>query len=159
MNHPVDNDIPPFDDAVREREWQAQEHAMRRERLRLDAINDDARTRRYRLLARALREPLPDALPVDFAQRMAARIAIGPLRQPQAGTRFEFMLITALATLLVLATGIVTAIYGSAWLSAISAVLPAGATRWLLIFASCIGVSWLLGLGLGQRHPHGRPLL
>ena len=62
MSHPV----PPFDDA-HEREWQAQEHALQAERLGLDPAGDNARVRRYRLLARALRQPLPETLPGDFA--------------------------------------------------------------------------------------------
>ena len=78
MNH----DLPPFDDAAREREWQAQEHALRAERLGLDPAAGDARVRRYRLLARALREPMPDALPADFAQRMAAQVAAAPAQRP-----------------------------------------------------------------------------
>lgn len=148
MNQHIDprpnNDIlPPFDDASREREWLAQESAMRRERLHLDSAGDDARERRYRLIARALREPPHEGLPADFAQRMAARVAIAPA----AATRFEFVLTIALAVALLTAAGVVTAIYGSAWLPSFSALLPAPrapANGWLLAFAGCLGASWLL---------------
>lgn len=157
MNRHID-DIPPFDDASHEREWLAQESAMRRERLQLDPINDDARTRRYRLLARALREPLPHALPVDFAQQLAGRVAASPAaRSVTSGTRFEFTLLLALATVLVVAAGAVVAMYGDAWLSSFVAILPAphaSATRWLLALIGCLGASWLLGQW--QRHAEGR---
>jgi hypothetical protein len=105
MNQHID-DIPPFGDASHEREWLAQESAMRRERLHLDPAGDDARGRRYRLLARALREPPQDSLPADFAARVAARAAAAPA----SALRFEFVLMTALATVLAIAAGVVTAI-------------------------------------------------
>lgn len=149
MNHPNDDGMPPFDDAAREREWLAQESAMRRERLHLDPAGDDARSRRYRLLARTLREPLPDGLPADFAIRMATRVAA----TPTSTLRFEFVLMIALAIALVIAATAVTAIYGSAWLPSFSALLPAPqapASGWLLTLAGCLGVSWLLGQW--QRH-------
>src|SRR6185503_17201786 len=72
MNH----DLPPFDDPAREREWLAQERALDAERRGLAPAGDNARVRRYRLLARALREPMPVALPADFARRMAAQAAV-----------------------------------------------------------------------------------
>ena len=154
MNHPSDDNIPPFDDTASEREWLVQERAMRRERLQLDSINDDARTRRYRLLARALREPLPDALPVDFAQRLAERVTASPAaRRVISGTRFEFALLLALATVLAVAAGVVVAMYGNTWLPSFMTILPtphAPAARWLLALAGCLGTSWLLGQW--QRH-------
>ena len=151
MNQHIDDDIPPFDEVSHEREWLAQESAMRRERLHLDPAGDDARSRRYRLLARALREPLPDGLPADFAQQLAARVAA-----PPANTlRFESVLVIALVVTLVIAAAGVTVIYGSAWLPSFSAILPAPqapASRWLLAFAGCLGASWLLGQWQPRRH-------
>ncbi|GAA0887660.1 hypothetical protein [Rhodanobacter soli] len=144
----IDDHIPPFDDAAHEREWLAQERAMQRERLQLDPAGDDARSRRYRLLARALREPLPDALPADFAQQLVARVAAAPARRTTSGTGFEATLTLALATVLAVAAGVVVAIYGGAWLPSFVALLPpphAPATRWLLALAGCLGASWLLG--------------
>jgi hypothetical protein len=152
MNQHIDDDIPPFDDTASEREWLAQESAMRRERLHLDHAADDARSRRYRLLARALREPMPDGLPADFATRVAARVAASPA----PSMRFEFALMIALVIALVIAAAAVTTIYGSAWLPSFSAILPAPqapASRWLLALAGCLGVSWLLGQW--QRHVQG----
>jgi hypothetical protein len=149
----IDDHIPPFDDAAHEREWLVQERAMQRERLQLDPAGDDARSRRYRLLARALREPLPDALPADFAQQLVARVAAAPARRTTSGARFESMLTLALATVLAVAAGVVVAIYGGAWLPSFVTLLPtphAPATRWLLALAGCLGASWLLGQW--QRH-------
>ena len=153
MNQHIDDDIPPFDDAACEREWLVQESAMRRERLHLDPTGDDARSRRYRLLARALREPLPDGLPADFAQQVATRAAASPKVVP----RIEVVLMIALFVALVIAAGGATVIYGSAWLPSFSAILPAPhapASRWLLALAGCLGVSWLLGQW--QRHAQER---
>jgi hypothetical protein len=152
----INDHIPPFDDAAHEREWLAQENAMRRERLQLDPAGDDARSRRYRLLARTLREPLPDALPADFARQLAAQVAARPDRRAASGTRFEFALMLALAILLAVVTGVVVAIYGDAWLPSFVTLLPtphAPTTRWLLALAGCLGASWLLGLW--QRHAEG----
>ncbi len=144
----TDDHIPAFDDAAREHEWLAQERALRRERLQLDPAGDDARSRRYRLLARVLREPPGETLPADFAQRVAERAAAASTRQGAPGPRFEFVLMLALATALIVAAGMVTMIYGSAWLPSFRAVLPAPhtpATGWLLILAGCLGASWLIG--------------
>ena len=149
----IDDHIPPFDDAAHEREWLAQERAMQRERLQLDPTGDDARSRRYRLLARALREPWPDALPTDFAQQLVARGAAAPTRRTTSGMGFESTLTLALATVLAVAAGVVVASYGGAWLPSFVTLLPtphAPATRWLLALAGCLGASWLLGLW--QRH-------
>ena len=156
MNQHLDDPIPPFDDPAHEREWLAQERAMRRERLQLDPAGDDARSRRYRLLARALREPLPDALPADFAQQLAARVATIPVRRAASGSSFESTLTLALAIALVVAAAVVVVIYGSTWLPSFAALLPtphAPATRWLLMLAGCLGASWLLGRW--QQHIHG----
>lgn len=155
----IDGHIPPFDDAAHEREWLAQEGAMRRERLQLDPAGDDARSRRYRLLARALREPLPDALPADFAQQLAARVAAAPARRGAPGRSFESTLTLALAIALAVTAIVVVAIYGSTWLPSFVTLLPpphAPAIRWLLALAGCLGASWLLGLW--QRHARAQEL-
>lgn len=157
MNHDIDDTILPFADAAREREWLAQEQAIRRERLHLDPAQDDPRTRRYRLLARALREPPQDTLPADFARHIAAQVNARPIRQPLAGTHLELVLTFMLGIIFLLAAGAVTVIYGSAWLPSINTALPVpepSAIRWLLAFAGCIGTSWLLGTW--QQRGHGR---
>jgi hypothetical protein len=149
----IDDHIPPFDDAAQEREWLAQESAMRRERLQLDPAGDDASSRRYRLLARTLREPLPDALPADFARQVAARIAPVPARRVASDGSLESMLTLALGIALVVAAAAVAAIYGSTWLPSFVTLLPSphsAAIHWLLALAGCLGASWLVG----QWQPH-----
>ena len=156
MNHDIDDTIPPFDDVAREHEWLLQERAMRRERLHLDPAGDDAKASRYRMLARALRQPLQESLPPDFARHMAT-LATGRTAKPLSGTRFELVLTTFLVIVFGLAAGWATVIYGKAWLPSISAALPAPdplAIRWLLAFAGCIGMSWLLGSWQQHRHGH-----
>lgn len=139
-----------------EREWQAQEHGLRAERLRLDSTGDDAEVRRYRLLARTLRKPLPDTLPVDFASRVAARVTAPPPLAASASGRFESILLATLAALLVVCAGVVLARDGQAWVPAIRATLPAvdpRDLRWLMAFAGCLGLSWLLWQGPPRRKP------
>lgn len=154
MNH--EHDLPPFDDPAQEREWQAQERALQAERRGLDPAADDARVRRYRLLARTLREPMPDALPADFARQMAARVATAPAQRHAADSRFESTLVSVLAVVLLVAGSMMLAVYGSTWLPAFRSLLPATgspATSLLLALGGCLGASWLLGLW--QRHVHG----
>ena len=144
MNHET-NDIPRFEDPLREREWLLQEHAMRREQLHLDPAGDDARSQRYRLLARALRTAPAPELPPDFAQRMSALVSTpAPRRAP--AMRFESVLTTTLAGLLLLTAVAVTIIYGAAWWPSFQALLPApAAAQWWLALLACLGISWLVG--------------
>lgn len=151
-----DDPILPFGDPAHESEWLAQERALRRERLQLEPAGDDARSRRYRLVARVLREPLSAALPADFAQQLAARVAAAPARRPASATPFEFALMLVPAIALVVATAAVVAMYGDTWLPYITTILPAAhapITRWLLTLAGCLGASWLLEQR--QRHLPG----
>jgi hypothetical protein len=130
-----------------EREWQAQEHARQAERLGLDSTNDDAGVGRYRLLARTLRQPLPDTLPIDFARRVAARAAAPRAMAAPSSGRFESILLAALAGVLITSAGVVLARDGQAWLLPIRAALHVAdpqQLRWLLAFVGCLGWSWLL---------------
>ncbi|MEO9077708.1 MAG: hypothetical protein ABI268_00215 [Rhodanobacter sp.] len=143
-----ENHIPAFDDDAHEREWLAQEAAMRRERLQLDPAGDDARNQRYRLIARSLRQPLPESLPADFAQQLAARAGAVPSPAVSSAASLESRLILALSTTLAIAAIAVIAIYGNTWLPSFAALAPNPqdpAMRWLLALAGCLGASWLLG--------------
>ena len=154
MNH--DHELPPFDDPAHEREWQAQERALQSERRGLPSSADDARLRRYRLLARTLRAPMPVALPADFAQRMAAQAVDTSARRRAGDTRLESTLASALAVMLLVAGGVVLADYGGAWLPTFRNLLPASgtpATGWLLALGACLGGTWLLGLW--RQHARG----
>lgn len=120
------------------REWQAQERALQAERLHLS--DTDPRLGSYRAIARALRQPLPDGLPADFARALAARLGRAPL-----DTRVEQILLRGLVMLFGLSSAVVAAIYGQAWLPAILAVLPASspnAMHWLLAVGACVAMSW-----------------
>ena len=72
---------------IDEREWQMQERALREERFGA-AAGDDPGIAAYRHVARALREPLPDALPSDFAEAIAAQAARLPVRGESALERW-----------------------------------------------------------------------
>ncbi|MDO1527580.1 hypothetical protein QMK61_01940 [Fulvimonas sp. R45] len=148
--------LPPFDDDAREREWQAQERALQAERHGLDPAGDDVRQQRYRLLARALRQPPDAALPADFAARVAARLETAATAPAPVGRRPESVLLTALVGAFAVAAAVVLVRYGPAWLPAFRTLSPAGdpqALRWLLALAGCLGLSWLLGQG-PRRLPH-----
>ncbi|MEP6897215.1 MAG: hypothetical protein ABI870_01680 [Rhodanobacter sp.] len=145
MIHDINDDIHPFDDPAREREWLAQENAMRRQRLQLDPCSDDARTQRYRLLAHVLRQPSSECLPADFARRVAAQI--GATRQPSLNTPFELGLIISLyIALLVALVVVLVPDSGQWWRSLVALPLPAmSSLRLLFALAGCIAVTWLLG--------------
>ena len=148
MNLHTDDDVPPFDDPAHEREWLAQERARHCELLQHDRVGDDARNQRYRLLARALRAPLRETLPAQFAKRVAARAAAVPAKRVLADSRFEFVLTLALGLVLIVAAGTIMTIYAGTWLPAFGALLPAPqapARGWLLALAGCVGASWLCG--------------
>lgn len=140
MKHDTDH-IPCFDDPAEEREWLLQESAMRRERLHLDDAGDNARSARYRLLTRALRAPSSYDLPPDFAAQVSAKTALyGPTMA------LERVLTITLIGVLVLAAIIVTCLYGAAWWPAFKALIPPStASRWWLVLAGCLGLSWALG--------------
>lgn len=128
---------------------------MRRERLHLDPAGDDARSQRYRLLARALRRAPADALPADFAQLMGARVSNSTLGQMPAMT-FERVLTTTLACVLLLAAVTVTVLYGATWWPSFEVLLPApAAAQWLLALLGCLGLSWLLGVWSRWASPAG----
>ncbi len=135
-----------FDDPLREREWLLQEQAMRRERLQLDPAGDDARSRRYRLLARALRSVPTGALPADFARQMSTLVG-APVPPRRSATQLESVLATGLGGVLGLAAAVVTLIYGATWWPSFKAVLPApAAMQWALALLGCLCLSWLLGV-------------
>ena len=125
----------------RDHEWLAQERALQDERAGVTTTNDPL-VARYRVIAHALRQPLPDALPADFAQKLAAQVQHAPL-----DTRVEQGLMRALVTLLALSGAVVAALYGQSWWSAIAALLPLSsgvAINWAVALAACVGASWLV---------------
>ena len=144
MNHLFDNDP----------EWLAQERALQDER-RDAAGSEDPLQARYRQVARALRQPLPHALPDDFAARVAA-LAAAEARDGAVDTAVEQRLVRALVALLGLSAAMVAALYGQQWLQAILAVLPGVAFNWTLALLACVGLSWSFERLRGHRLPHGQ---
>jgi hypothetical protein len=141
MNH----DIPPFDDPASEREWQAQERAMRAERLGLDANRDDARVLRYRLITRALRQPPVEALPADFAQQVASLATrTRKLAEPPGESRRDATWLAVAAGSFSAAGAATVVLYPQAWQLAWPTPAPQ-TLHWSLLLGGCLGLSWLLG--------------
>ncbi|MFT3897766.1 MAG: hypothetical protein QM719_08730 [Thermomonas sp.] len=147
MNKPADR----FD----EREWRLQERALREERLHA-GDGGDAEVAAYRRIVRALREPLPDALPPDFAMRMAARAARPPVRG-EAGP--ERWLMRALVAAFAASALYVVASQGGQWLRATLDLLPVADAmslrNWGLALGACVAMTWALGR---WRDPFGHAM-
>lgn len=125
-------------DPFNEREWQAQERASQDERA--GATTPDPLAARYRLIARALQQPMSVELPSDFAERLGAQVAQGG-----GEGQLERILILVLLVLMAGSAMIVAAWYGETWLQAILAVLPSSsiALQWGAALAVCVGANWL----------------
>lgn len=125
---------------VDEREWQAQERALHDAREGLPG--NDPLALRYRAVVDALRAPLPDMLPPDFAAQVAARVHGAPL-----DARLEGSLVRTLVTLLGLSGAVTAAIYGRQWLPAILEPLQldtASALNWALALGACMALNWMV---------------
>jgi hypothetical protein len=133
--------IHEYNDKARidEREWQAQERAF--QDARTGTPSTDPLAARYRAVAEALRAPLPELLPPDFAARVAAQVRHAPL-----DARFEGTLVRTLTTLLGLSGAATAALYGRQWLPAILGPLQldsASALNWALALGACVAITWL----------------
>jgi hypothetical protein len=135
------------DERIDEHEWRAQERALHEERAGA-VVGDDPLLAGYRQVARALRQPLPDPPPADFARSVAMRVAT---TQASPDMRLEQGLLRALSLLLAVSAIAAMALYGGEWLRAFAALLPppaAGsvatglALNWTLALAACLGLSW-----------------
>lgn len=138
MNH--DPRFPlPDDDA---HEWSAQERALAEERAGLAPEQGEPQLRSYRLVARALAQPLDEQLPPDFARRVARQAA--KAARP-ADTRLERDLLVLLAVAMALAALASTVLYGTQWLPSLDqgALGVLLAKPWAWILAACLGLSRL----------------
>ena len=135
------------------RDWQAQERALHDERIGA-ALGDDPLQAHYRRVARALRQPLPHALPDDFAIRVAARARLRAAHAPP-DLRIEQRLVRALVAVLALSAAVAVAWYGQQWLHAIAALLPGAAMNWTLALMACVGLSWSFDLLHRREKLHG----
>ena len=134
-----------------EREWQAQERALREVRDGPGMPSEDSAVAQYRDIANALRQPPHATLPADFAASVA-RIAAGRAPVPAGETRFEQVLVRVLAALFVLSALLAFGIYGGRLLAMLQAATDAGGLRWVLGLATCIGLSWSLDWMRRQWH-------
>jgi hypothetical protein len=125
-----------------EREWQAQEAAIKAERLG-SAHELGASSADYLAVARALRQPLEVNLPDDFARRVAALAAsYRPVAEIESG--LERRLLIALAVVLGIAALVATMVYGGSWWGAsISLVSQLGkpSMAWMSSLLACIALS------------------
>lgn len=141
MNHDHTPQDPLSD--PEQREWLAQERAWRDERAG-KAPDEDPVAASYRTLMHALRTPVPDALPADFARRVAAQVAKPATVDTRLEQQFQRLLLTALA----LAALAACAVYGGDWLRASVAALPlldrATTVNWAAALAACLGLSWAM---------------
>jgi len=135
-----------FENEREQREWDAQEAALRAERSG-SAAAGDAEFAQYRFIARALRTPQLDAIPHDFAAETAARA----LREQRiANEAVEVWLGRGFIALLLLAGAVALRVYGGESLLGFSFSVPDGATPgiqsvvgWSFAVAACIGITSL----------------
>jgi len=129
-----------------DREWEAQERALQEERARGAATHPGAETsdgalvRSYRVLARALRRPVQEGLPPDFAAEVA-RMA-RERQQKAMRASVESRVVRALGAALIAAIAVFSVMNGAAWLSLVD--LDSTAVQWLLTAAGCVGLATLL---------------
>ena len=140
-----------FDTEREQREWDAQESALRAERAGAAGTAGSADVAQYRLVARALRSPPLDALPNDFAARVAASVE---RRSRGANESVELWLERGLVALLLLAGAASLIVYNGDWLRELSFSVPERAAfavqtivSWSLAIAACVGVSSAFALG------------
>jgi hypothetical protein len=131
-----------FENEREQREWDAQESALRAERTGGRIGGPGAAE--YRLIARALRTPALDPLPSDFAARTAARALRA---QRIANETVEVWLERGLVALLLVAGAAALLAYRDS-LPELSFSVPAAAAvgiqsvlGWSFAVAACIGLS------------------
>ena len=141
-----------------EREWLAQENAMRCERKGLEMPDSDALGTAYLPIARALNRPLEPMLPADFAARVAALATAGQI-PAEAESLLERMLLLGLAAVFGICALVAVVIYGSNWLgNSFSMLAQIGTSNltWAMALAACLAVSWF-SESLRSRTSHHQP--
>lgn len=134
---------PEFDDPRVRREWLLQEHAREQERAGAPMSGDDPKLAQYRLLSRALRAPVMEPIPLDFAAEVAQRAQAAA----SSGDRVERLLQQLLLG------GLVLLGVGFAWTSSaawlpplqqlqLQQLLPQGTLSWGPVVAACCALTW-----------------
>lgn len=135
-----------------EREWQAQENALRDERLGIAASGDDPLVASYRPIVHALRTAPAMSLPEHFA-RDVARAAAAQASPARVDTRLEQHLLRILVIALTLSGAIALLFYGAQAVAALDAQI----LQWGLALATCMTLTWSFGW-LRRIHDEGNPL-
>jgi hypothetical protein len=131
------NTLPPLS-PEQEREWTLQQRAVD---IESGLAGAEAAPASYRLVARALREPLPVDLPAGFARRVARRVERAALLDARWPQRWTVVLLLALSALVV--TGLM--LEGAGWLADLRAALPS-----LPRLVNGWGLLLLLGIGAAR---------
>jgi hypothetical protein len=143
MNHTPQ---PPRNDAE-EHEWLLQEKAA--EAGRRGAQSDDATSTPYDVIASALRQPLDENLPTDFARHVAERAQ----RRASVNMYFELVLSWMLCGVLMAMLGGLVMHFGADWLKLAQSILPlrAMANKWIVALVACLLVFNLISKLLDAR--------
>lgn len=136
------DDIDDFDDM----EWQRQEQARQAERLGIDVDDTDARTRRYRRVARELAQDPDVPLPSNFAYSNSTRIEALAGQRRHEQVRFERAAFTCVAAASATSVIIALAVYGGEWWPVLenSAWMQSPSAAWIIVLAGCGLLSRLL---------------
>lgn len=132
---------------IDEREWQAQERALRGEQRGCMSGDGGPLVARYRQVVSALRQPIAEGLPVDFAQRVAQRVSRQAGHRMAIDLRLERNLMRGLVAALALSGAVALAWHGqAAWQSLLALIPPAqgAGIGWGPPLAACIALSWSL---------------
>jgi hypothetical protein len=132
-----------------EREQQLQDLAREDERQNRSHDGQSPRQMRYRLLARALNQPIEAQLPADFVHDTAARIEAAAMLRRRATRRFEIGLIAFFAAVFGICTIVAFTVF-SADLASMP-ILDAVSNPWLLSLFGCMGLSRLLDIRPSPR--------
>lgn len=138
---------------IDENEWLAQEQAMRLGRKAEASPAIDALTASYLPVMQALRAPLEDALPADFASRLAGLVQ-SRAQQGVVDGRVENLLLWGLGITFGIAALVVSLVYGASWFDAGLLMSGQGGrslSSWVLTLGACMGGSWFLQSHLQAR--------
>lgn len=134
----ADRAAPGFDDPRVQREWLLQERAQQQERAGVPMSGDDPHLAQYRLLARALRAPVMEPIPFDFAAQVARRAEVIASTSDRMERYLQQLLLGGLVLL-----GVGFAWTSSAsWLPTLLQVMPQGTLSWGPIVAACCALTW-----------------